>query len=127
MQTKCANCGNSIWLNKDDYDILCCYKCKKEYFGDYFPFTFEEAKILDLFHNYGNEASSIFADDHGSWQNGFFLSRKAMDLYLSEKNPKVREEMKKIGKGFLWSFESDLEHYKNRIKNEKQQGELQNG
>ena len=62
-------------------------------------------ETLVAFEDLGNQASFHYADDtaSGEWRLGSTLEAKARILF--DENPKLRDEMRKIAKGFLWTLE----------------------
>ena len=68
----------------------------------------EGLAILSSFEQHGKDASYHYADDSGKeWQLGTLERDKALDIWRSHKY--LTEEMKVIGKGFLWSFTPFIE------------------
>ena len=63
----------------------------------------EGLAILSSFEQRGKSASYHYADDSGKeWRLGALERDKALDIWRKHKY--LTEEMKVIGKGFLWSF-----------------------
>lgn len=63
----------------------------------------EGLAILSSFEQHGKSASYHYADDSGKeWHLGALERDKALDIWRKHKY--LTEEMKVIGKGFLWSF-----------------------
>ena len=72
----------------------------------------QEQHVLAEFERLGKEASFHFAaESSGDWRNGYPKQQQAMKIYWAW--PKLQPQMDKIGVGFLWSLEMQVEKGEN--------------